>query len=113
MKPRTFVSILILVLAVSIVTSGCATGKKMVKESEKLYGTWVNKDYNDDSRICRHFAKEIRNPDGTFARYDNEFDTKPYMIGKSIITDSWTDSEGNILFKEEIYIGTYFQMEMD
>ena len=111
MKTRALVSILILALAVVIIAGSCATEKKayVAKENEELYGTWINEDYNNTTGIIRHYAKEIRNPDGTFALYLNEFDTKPYMIGKSIITDSWTDSEGNIWFKEEYYIGAYFE----
>ena len=49
MKTRTYVSILILVIAVLVIVGGCATGKKAsVTERDifkELSGTWVNEDY--------------------------------------------------------------------
>ena len=108
MKTRTLI-LVVLIIAVLIIAGSCATEKLATKKSETLYGTWINENYNNSTGIIKHFAKEIRNPDGTFAFYNNEFDTNPLFIGKFIITDSWTDSEGNIWFKEEYYIGAYFE----
>lgn len=47
MKTRTFISVVILIMAVLIIVGSCATEKLATKKSEILYGTWVNKDYNN------------------------------------------------------------------
>ena len=97
MKTRTFVSILILVLAVLIIVGSCATEKKayIAKENEELYGNWVNSEYNDES----HFARHIVNADGTIQLYPTDHSTRVYENDKYTITDKWTDSEGNIWYK--------------
>jgi beta-lactamase regulating signal transducer with metallopeptidase domain len=73
---------------------------------ETLYGNWVNEEYNETPW---HYAIQIYNPDGTFAVYENTYDTKPKLFGKFIVTDSWIDSEGNIWVFNDEYVGTYFQ----
>ena len=61
MKTRIFVSILILVLAVLIITGGCATERKLNKSiQEEIVGTWINTEYND---FNGKFAKQIIQPD--------------------------------------------------
>ena len=57
MKTKTFVSILILVLAVMIVAGSCATKKEVVAEKdfyvpkfdEEIHGTWINEEYDSTS----------------------------------------------------------------
>jgi len=97
MKTRTLASIMILVLAVLIIAGSCATGKKayVAQEDEELYGTWVNKEYND----WHYHAKHVINADGTIFLYPT--DNSPRLIeeDKYIITDKWHDSEGNIWYK--------------
>ena len=97
MKTRTYVSILILVLAVLIIAGSCATGKKAytAKEDEELYGTWINPDYNEG----KHSAKFIFKPDGTFEGYAKTDSTHYYYFGEYIIADKWADSEGNLWYK--------------
>ena len=97
MNARKFVSILILVSALLIAISSCTTGKKayIAKEDEELYGIWINTDYNDS----QHPAKFIFKPDGTEVGYAKTDSTHSIYHGEYIITDKWTDSEGNIWYK--------------
>ena len=73
---------------------------------EKLYGTWVNVNYNETPW---HYAIQIFNPDNTFAVYENTYDSDPKFYGKSIITDCWVDMEGNTWISEDEYVGAYFK----
>ena len=97
MKNKTFILVVILILAVLIITISCATGKKayVASENEELYGTWVNKDYNNSN----HPAKHILNADGTFKLYTADYSTRVYQEGKFTITDKWSDSVDNIWYK--------------
>ena len=63
---------------------------------EECWGTWVNKDYNEDYAKT---AKLILNPDETFVLYNRESDTDPYYSGTVTIKDKWTDSNGNVWYK--------------
>ncbi len=102
MKIRTFVSILILVLAVLIIAGSCATVSKSYKRDFKkdMVGTWLNQEYYKYEFVT---SKAIVNPDQTVELYDKEGDKWP-TTAKIIIKDRWTDSEGNIFYKiESIY----------
>ena len=90
MKPRTLISVLILIMAVFVLLAG---GSK----KEEYYGTWVNTDYDRSTLAIR--AKTIHNHDGTLSKYVNTSDTEPYETGTFTIEDKWTDSEGNIWYK--------------
>jgi len=96
MKTRTFVSILILVLAVLIIAGSCATKKKayVAKENEELYGNWVNSDYNDTTRAARHIIT-----DGLIQLHATDDSPRVAAINLYTITDKWYDSEGNIWYK--------------
>ena len=97
MKARTLVSILIFVITVLVIVGSCATGKKayIPQDSEELYGTWVNEEY-DKKGIN---AKWVLKPDGTLEGYTTSDSKKITETGEFIITDKWTDSEGNIWYK--------------
>jgi len=96
MKVFTFVSILILVLAVLIFTGSCATGKKasMAQEDEVLCGTWVNLDYDKTWKD----GKIIIKPDGTYNEYDRSDSNGAGEWGYTIM-NKWTDSDGNTFYK--------------
>ena len=99
MKTRTFVSILILVLAVLIVSDGYAKRRKAISEEDffvAFSGTWVNTEYMGDYGTPQ---KMIRFPNGTWEDYYKLTDNKPDCYGKYTITDMWTDSKGNIWYK--------------
>ena len=108
MTTRKLIFAIIATTTICVLLMSCATLKKENDEKDYglLYGTWVNENNNDVRFI---FGKMVRNPDGTFAGYNNDFDPKPLLIGKAIITNKWIDSEGNVWFQEEFYIGTYFE----
>ncbi len=97
MKIRTFVSILILVLAVLIITGSCATGKKayVAKEDEELYGTWVNTDYDVEPKA----PKLVLKPDGTYNIYSMSNSDRIVSRGDFTIRDKWTDADGNIWYR--------------
>ena len=76
MKTRTYVSILILVLAVLIISGGYVAGQDgyMVKEDEELFGVWFNPDY-------ANAAKLIIKHDGAWVLYRKGDNDIPYFNG--------------------------------
>jgi len=116
MKTRTFVSIFILVLAVLIVAGSCATKKSMVKDSEELYGIWINEEYKGNTPP---FGKNVFNPDRTweyFRKGASPWETDIEILeggwirsdfGTYTINDKWADSEGNVWYKVEKISGDY------
>ncbi len=114
MQTRTFISILILVLAVLIIAASCATRKKAISDTdffEAYSGTWINKDYSggrDEPIKVIHFR------DGsweeyvlrTFARWPGRWEEYKYVTrehwwdsGKDTMIEMWTDSNGDIFYK--------------
>ena len=92
MKTRTFVSILILILAVFVIVGSSAKQKQayIPKTNEELYGTWVNTDYAEQKFIhhnwgyCEFFlfvTDQTANIKGTFQ-----------------IRDKWVGSDGNLWY---------------
>ena len=102
MKTRTFVSILILVLAVLIIVGSCVPGNeasaKEINIYKKLSGTWINKDYDG---ISEYFmGKYVIKRDGTYDGYADTSYTSRTSFGEIIsIDEKWIDSEGNIWYK--------------
>jgi hypothetical protein len=110
MKSRTFVSILILVLAVLIIAGSCATGKRTYVSSEyalnELTGTWYNEEYEDQDWD----PTVIINPDGTFEFYKTWVETsKPSLTEVELIEFNyqWTDTKGNVWYKAQFFIETW------
>ena len=102
MKPRTFVIILILVLAVLIISEGFATEKKVTKRDYKFVaGTWINEEYNSHP----HLAKFVIRRDGTIDLYYRTSDTEKAGTGHIVIIKKWTDPEGNIWYKSHTWEG--------
>ncbi len=97
MKTKTVIVVLILIMAVLIIAGSCATEKKayVAKDNEELYGTWVNKDYN----IGTYKAKRIFNADSTHQCYAVDDSNNVIAKGDLVISDKWSDSEGNIWYK--------------
>jgi len=94
MKTRTFVSILIFVLAVMIVAGSCATDKMayMSKEYE-IFGTWVN----PDVKPVIQYGKIVFHPNGIvefhFTATSTTFESYEFVI-----TNKWIDSTGDIWY---------------
>ena len=97
MKNRTFISVVILIMAVLIVVGSCATGKitSVAKEDEELYGTWINTDYDETNK----YAKIEMKSDGTWYEYKMSDDDIPIFKCEYTITDKWTDSNRNTYYK--------------
>ncbi len=65
------------------------------KDNEELFGTWVNIEYNEEG----WWVKIVFNKDETYETYDSEKSAKPPYLGKFVIDDKWTDTEGNVWYK--------------
>ena len=99
MQTRTFVLILILVLAVMIIAGSCATQKQayIPKINEELYGTWVNTDY--DGVYDESPQKFIHYNWGYTESFGLVTAQYPNIRRVFYIMDKWTDSEGIIWYK--------------
>ena len=110
MKARTYVPILVFVLAVLIIAGSCATGKKSVKAPlEPFYGTWVNPDYNGLEPV----AKKIIRPDETYTNYNRTDIPRGDGPYKYTIAESWMDSDGKKYYKVEAFIEKYGLYRLD
>jgi hypothetical protein len=106
MKARMLLIISIILLATAIVAGGCATTKKVSKKDYRFYsGTWINEEYNTHP----HLARWVIRPDGTYDGYFRTTDTEKATIGNYKIVDKWTDSEGNVWYKEHVWHGEIFE----
>jgi len=106
MKTRTFVSILILVLAVLIISEGDATEKRITKRDYKFVSdTWINEEYNSRAIL----AKYELHRDGTYDSYNKTSDAGKMYTGHYQIIDKWTDSEGNIWYKMHFWFGSILE----
>ena len=102
MKTRALVLILVLICVALIIFESYANDKKAFKKDYKfLAGTWINEEYNSHP----HKAKFVLYRDGTFDNYNKTSDTEIHGSGHVIITDKWTDSEGNIWYKMHVWWG--------
>jgi hypothetical protein len=96
-KTRTFVSILILILAILIISEGYATDRKSVSDKdffEVWSGTWINTDYGGDL-----WVKIITYPDGTVEGFGILTSTTASFKKKITILDKWLDSKGTIWYR--------------
>jgi hypothetical protein len=85
MKIRTFVSILILVLAVLIIMGSCATDKMTyISKEYEIYGTWVNPKYNYEDK---HHAKFVVHPNGKMEIYSTDASNTSYDSAELVITN--------------------------
>jgi len=97
MKTRSFLSILILVLAVLIIAGSCVTKRKAIADEDlsKAYtGTWINEEYENGKK-----AKIVLFADGTWERYYSIDSDNYYCQGENTILDKWKDSKGSIWFE--------------
>jgi hypothetical protein len=95
MKTRTFVSILILVLAALIIAGSCATRKKAVSPEDASAirsGKWINESYRDAEMTVFY-------SDGRYELYYTTQGKKLFESGISQIYESWRDSEGVLWYR--------------
>ena len=98
MKTRTFVSIVILVLAVLVIIGSCATKRKAIAE-EDFFKTWSGTWINTELKGATGFEQKIITyPDGTWKNYTLAIDTSTQCEGVNTFTAMETDSEGNIWY---------------
>ena len=94
MKTRTFVPILILVLAVLVIAGSCATRQKAISienASEIRSGIWINEAYQ--------YPLVIQYPDGRYDWYHDLQQERLFLSGTSEIYKSWRDSEGVLWYR--------------
>ena len=102
MKARTYVSIMILVLAVLIVVGSCATDKMAyISKDYEIYGTWVN----PDAKPIVQKAKIVIHPNGKMELYPT-ITSASFGHNEFVITNKWADSEGNIWYSIIFKVGT-------
>ncbi len=101
MKTRTFISVLILFMAVLIIVGSCATDKMAyISKDYEIYGTWANPEYNG----VTHDPKMVINPNGIIDFYNPITATKPSPFqGEFYITNKWTDTKGTIWYTYILY----------
>lgn len=93
-----------LILVFLVLLASCATGSRSSFKKafdEEIVGTWANRDYDKGEKGFEEgppYAKMIVKHDKTFEAYNN-VSSKDFAIGEITITDRWTDSEGNIMYK--------------
>jgi len=64
------------------------------ESNEKIYGIWVNKEYD----ATEAYPRWDYNSDGTWASYV-KIEDQPVWGGKYTITEKWTDPEKNVWYK--------------
>ena len=94
MKTSKLFLIIIFLLAVPVL---------LADNVEECWGTWINKDYNEDNAKR---AKLILNRGGTFVLYNKESDVPPDYSGTVTIEAKWIDSNGNAWYKIILYDNT-------
>jgi len=116
MKKKTVLFVLMLLVTVfaCLNSFGDDKGKYgfyVPGDNEELYGTWVNTTYTGMTQ----YPQKIEMYDwGDWETYSKVTDTS-FISGTFIIVDKWTDSEGNILYKEYVRErhGLYPEFELD
>jgi len=85
----------------------CVSNRYRPTNNEEMYGTWINEEYNS----CVFPGKLVVNPDRTWEMFVSISDSDPFSTGKFLITDKWTDEEGNVWYKNEVYVFSYLEVE--
>jgi hypothetical protein len=67
--------------------------------AEELYGIWKNEDYNTTDSTSDRYAKLVFNQDGTVSSYLSTTTKTMRWMGSFEITEKWTDTDDNILYK--------------
>ena len=97
MKARTFVSILILVLAVMVIAGSCATMKQAISIDDAMKefaGVYVNTEYDGNRKTQPQ--KYVVTSDGKIEDWALATNERASWKGEYVIVESWVDSEGNI-----------------
>jgi hypothetical protein len=116
MKTRTYVSILILVLAVLIISEGFAQKKKVIPIEDavkKLEGVYVNTEHSGYD-YYRHPQKRVIFTNGKMNIYTKATNQSPSYQTEYSIEESWSDSTGIIYCKAIVKIrsGSFISLEL-
>ena len=105
MKKTTIACILAFLLAVLACLNSFGEDKEkygfyVPKANEEIYGTWINMAYTGTGQYVQKF---VLYDWGYWEGYDKAASTLPSTYpGTYILVDKWTDSEGNIWYKEYV-----------
>ena len=102
MKTRMFFALMILFFINTLIFADDITITECMK---LLGGTWVNNEYHDMGK----WGKKVLNENGISDDYFEVSGSKPSMKAQIIINELWTNNEGNIWFKSNVYDGGYFE----
>ena len=88
---------LILSITFTVFTADSIAGERgyFANDNEPLYGTWINMDYSG-----RPPQKIVFNSDGTGGSSSQVDSSDLTWKFKTLITGKWTDSDGNIMYKD-------------
>ena len=99
MKRKNFIVSIIFLVAVFLLTLGCATGKRVSMDTDEilttLAGTWTNSEYNKTLMP----AKYVMKTDGSLDLFLTETSDVIAYRAQYIFDDVWRDSKGNIWYK--------------
>ena len=94
MKSRTLI-LVALIMAVLIIAGSCAKEKPdYISKEYEIYGTWVNPEYEKQGS----YQKVVFHPHGKIDFYPAIDSTKSLVHGEFVITNKWTDSDGNVSY---------------
>jgi hypothetical protein len=94
-QTRTYVSILIFILAVLIIAGSCATRKKVISPEDAAVirsGKWINETHIKEEMVIFY-------PDGRYEIYYTTPVEKLLESGTSQIYESWRDPEGVLWYR--------------
>ena len=77
--------------ALLLLAMGCAMKPQVLGAQNKLYGTWINEEYNEDYRI-------VYNSDGKAFSY-SKVAKQPDWECRFLIEKTWTDEKGSTYYK--------------
>jgi beta-lactamase regulating signal transducer with metallopeptidase domain len=109
MKRNMTIGVLTFLFAAIIGLGGFATdttkhGFYIPEAKEEIAGTWINTSYSGNLPM---FQKLVSHSWGYYEIFAHETDERPTVRGTMVLTDKWTDTEGNIWYK------LYFRENME
>ena len=95
MKTKNLILNFIIIIAILLI-SACSKSEKpaYISKEYEIYGTWINPEYNNTGS----FAKVVLHPNGKAELYNVDNDTRISLYAEFVITNKWTDSDGNIWY---------------
>jgi beta-lactamase regulating signal transducer with metallopeptidase domain len=112
MMTRILMISMVLLLSVAVLPASYAKDREFYvpTQDEEIYGTWINTEYSGD---LTYEQKYVQYSWGYFESYSKVGSKTPVNVntGTSTLVDKWTDTGGNIWYKEyvrcQVYGGLY------